>query len=407
MNQFRIVNQFRIQTLVFLAPVERVHFGIVEWFAGVAPVSCTGASDPANVALMSHEDFDRSRAGALARQVGVDFGAALTVALAYIGDRLGLFRLMAAAAPMTSAQMAEHASFSERYVREWAATMAAAGYLEYCSADATFRMSREQAMVLANEDNTFFTGGAFQYAVACYRQIGRLTEAFRNGGGVPFADFGPEIVEAIERLFHAGYEAWVADQWIPAAPDLKGKLEIGADVAEVGCGAGQCIVPVAVGYPHSRFTGYDIDATSIARARAKAASAGVGDRLVFEQLAAENIPAADRFDLVMAFNCIHDMANPRGALANIQRALKPGGVLMWSEADASDQLEENLTPLGRTIYGASTMHCMTVSLAQGGEGLGAVIGESLACELAREAGFAAFERLPIKNPFHQIFLARK
>jgi len=268
-------------------------------------------------------------------------------------------------------------------------------------------MSREQAMVLANEDNTFFTGGAFQYAVACYRQIGRLTEAFRNGGGVPFADFGPEIVEAIERLFHAGYEAWVADQWIPAAPDLKAKLEIGADVAEVGCGAGQCIVPVAVGYPHSRFTGYDIDATSIARARAKAASAGVGDQLVFEQLAAENIPTADRFDLVMAFNCIHDMANPRGALANIQRALKPGGVLMWSEADASDQLEENLTPIGRTIYGASTMHCMTVSLAQGGEGLGAVIGESLACELAREAGFAAFERLPIKNPFHQIFLARK
>jgi hypothetical protein len=203
------------------------------------------------------------------------------VALAYIGDRLGLFRLMAVGAPMTSAQMAEHAGISERYVREWAATMAAAGYLEYCSADATFRMSPEQAMVLAFEDTTFFTGGAFQYAVACYRQIGRLTEAFRNGGGVPFADFGPEIVEAIERLFHAGYEAWVADQWIPAAPDLKAKLDIGADVAEVGCGAGQCIVPVAAGYPHSRFTGYDVDATSIARARAKAASAGVGDRLVF------------------------------------------------------------------------------------------------------------------------------
>ena len=242
--------------------------------------------------------------------------------------------------------------------------------------------------MLANEDNTFFTVGAFQYAVACYSQIGRLIEAFRNGGRVPFADFGPEIVEAIERLFRTGYETWVADQWIPAAPDLKAKVEIGADVAEVGCGAGQCIVLVAAGYPHSRFTGYDIDATSRARARAKAASAGVGDRLVFEQLAAENIPAADRFDLVMAFNCIHDMANPRGALANIQRALKPGGVLMWSEADASDQLEENLTPVGRTMYGASTMHWMTLSLAQGGEGLGAV-------------------RLPIKNPFHQIFLARK
>jgi SAM-dependent methyltransferase len=356
---------------------------------------------------MAHEDFDRSRAAALARQVGVDFGAALTVALAYIGDRLGLFRLVASAAPMTSAQIAERTGISERYVREWAATMAAAGYLEYRSADATFRMSTEQAMVLAFEDNTFFTGGAFQYAVACYRQIGRLTEAFRNGGGVPFADFGPEIVEAIERLFHAGYESWVAHQWIPAAPNLKAKLEAGAEVAEVGCGAGQCIVPVATAYPNSRFSGYDVDATSIARARAKAATAGVADRLVFERIAAENIRAADRFDLVMAFNCIHDMANPRGALANIRRALKPGGVLMWSEAQASDRLEENLTPVGRTIYGASTMHCMTVSLAQCGEGLGAVIGEGLARELAREAGFASFERLPVKNPFHQVFLAGK
>ncbi len=356
---------------------------------------------------MAHEAFDRSRAAALARQVGADFGAALTVALAYIGDRLGLFRLLADGEPLTPAQIAGRAGLSERYVREWASTMAAAGYLDYRPADATFRMSREQAMVLAREDNTFFTGGAFQYAVACYRQIGKLTDAFRNGGGVPFTDFGPEIVEAIERLFHAGYEAWVADQWIPAVPNLKARLDAGADVAEVGCGAGQCIVPVAAAFPNSRFTGYDVDAASIARARAKAANAGVGDRLVLERMPAENIPAADRFDLVMAFNCIHDMANPRGALAGIRRALKPGGLLMWSEADASDRLEENLTPSGRTMYGASTMHCMTVSLAQGGEGLGAVIGEGLARELAREAGFAGFERLPVKNPFHQVFVARK
>jgi 2-polyprenyl-3-methyl-5-hydroxy-6-metoxy-1,4-benzoquinol methylase len=356
---------------------------------------------------MKQQDFDRSLAADLARKVGVDFGAALTVALAYIGDRLGLFRLLAAGTPMTSAQIAERAGLNERYVREWAATMAAAGYLEYRPADATFRMSVEQALVLAREDNTFFTGAAFQYAVACYRQIGPLTEAFRNGGGVAFADFGPEIAEAIERLFHAGYEAWVTGQWIPAVPELQAKLEAGAEVAEVGCGGGQCIVPVAAAYANSRFTGYDVDAGSIARARAKAASAGVDKRLGFEKIAAENIPDADRFDLVMAFNCIHDMANPRGALANIRRALKPGGALLWSEAEASDRLEENLTPGGRTMYAASTMHCMTVSLAQGGEGLGVVVGEGLARELAREAGFASFARLPVRNPYHQVFLARK
>jgi SAM-dependent methyltransferase len=356
---------------------------------------------------MDEENFDRSRAAALARQVGTDFGAALTVALAFIGDRLGLFQLLAAGERMTSAQMANRSGLNERYIREWAATMAAAGYLDYGPSDTTFHMTPEQAMVLAREDNTFFTAGAFQYAVACYRQIARLTDSFRNGGGVPFADFGPDIVEAIERLFHCGYEAWVAEEWIPALPALKARLEDGGEVAEVGCGAGQCIVPVAGVYPNSRFTGFDLDATSLARAREKAARAGLADRLTFEQVPAERIPNADRFDLVMAFNCIHDMANPRGALAGIRRALKPGGILLWSEADMSDRLEENLTPNGRTAYGASTMHCMTVSLAQGGEGLGVVIGKSLARALAMEAGFASFDLLPVKNPYHQVFVVRK
>ncbi len=170
---------------------------------------------------MEDAGFDRARAAALARQVGLDFGAALTVALAYVGDRLGLFRLMAAGEALTPRQIAQRAGLNERYIREWAATMAAAGYLDYRAADATFRMTREQAMVLNREDNTYFTGGAFQYAVACYRQIGGLMDAFRAGGGVPFSAFGPEIIEAIERLFHTGYEAWVADQWIPAAPEFR------------------------------------------------------------------------------------------------------------------------------------------------------------------------------------------
>lgn len=357
--------------------------------------------------LMENEEFDRTQATAMARQVGIDFGASLTVALAYIGDRLGVFKLMAAGEQMTSRQIADRTGLNERYIREWASTMTAAGYIEYRPSDGTFRMNREQAMVLTREDNTFFTGGAFQYAVACYRQIGKLMDAFRGGGGVPFVDFGPEIVEAIERLFHAGYEAWVAEQWLPAVPGLEAKLQFGIEVAEVGCGAGQCIVPVAAAYPKSRFTGYDIDAASIARARTKAARVGDANRLVFEEVAAESIPAVDRFDLVLAFNCIHDMAHPREALAGIRRALKPGGVFLWSEAEAADRLEENLTPAGRTMYGASTMHCLTVSLAHGGEGLGSVIGEKLARELAQEAGFSDFELLAVRNPYHQIFVIRK
>lgn len=355
----------------------------------------------------SAEKLDKDKLTGLARQVGVDFGAALAVALAFIGDRLGTFKAMADGTPRTSAELAAHTRLDERYIREWASTMAAAGYIDYDPSRATFRLSPEQAMVLANEDNTFFGAGAFQYAVACYRQIPKLSEAFKNGGGVPFSDYGLDIVQAIERLFQAGYEAWVASQWIPAVPDIQERLKAGGEAAEVGCGAGQCLIPVALAFPNSRFTGFDVDATSIARAREKAERTGASDRITFEQIAAESIPHRDRFDLVMAFNCIHDMAHPRRALAGIRNALKPGGVLLWSEADASDRLEDNLNPVGRTLYGASTMHCMTVSLAHEGDGLGVVVGENRAREMASEASYASFRRLPIDNPYHQIFELRK
>jgi 2-polyprenyl-3-methyl-5-hydroxy-6-metoxy-1,4-benzoquinol methylase len=351
--------------------------------------------------------FDRKKAAALARQVGVDFGAALTAALAYIGDRLGIFKAMAGGAPFTTRQLAERTGLNERYLREWSATMAAAGYIGYSPGDATFSMNPEQAAVLAREDTTYFTAGAFQYAVACYRQIPKLMEAFKNGGGVPFSDFGPDIVEAIERLFHVGYETWVAREWIPAVQDIHQRLLAGGDAAEVGCGAGQCLIPVAAAFPNSRFFGYDVDRTSVERARNKAAAAGLTGRVAVEQIAAEHVPSAERFDLVMAFNCIHDMAHPRAALKAIQRMLKPDGAFLWSEADVGARLEDNLGAVGRTLYGASTMHCMTVSLAQGGEGLGSAISAELAGNLAAEAGFASLERLPIKNPIHQIFLGRK
>ena len=350
---------------------------------------------------------DRKNAAALTRQVGVDFGAALAVALAYVGDRLGIFKAMADGAPRTSPQLAASTGLNERYLREWAATMAAAGYLDYHARDETFRLNPAQALVLAHEDNTFFMGGGFQYAVACFRQLPKLVDSFQHGGGVPFSDFGGDIVEAIERMFRAGYETWVAPEWIPAVPDIHQRLRDGGEAAEVGCGAGQCLIPVATAYPNSRFFGYDVDQLSIGRAREKAVRAGIANRVACERIAAEDLPFADRFDLVMAFNCIHDMAQPRSALAAIRRIVKPTGAFLWSEAQAGDRLEENLTPQGRTMYAASTMHCMTVSLAQGGEGLGVVIGEAKARRLAHEAGFTRFERLAVKNPVHQIFVLRR
>jgi 2-polyprenyl-3-methyl-5-hydroxy-6-metoxy-1,4-benzoquinol methylase len=348
---------------------------------------------------------DPKKTTALARQVGVDFGAALTVALAYIGDRLGIFRSMASGEPFTSQQLAERTGLNERYLREWASTMAAAGYLDYLAVDKTFRMNPEQSLVLTDQHSVFFSAGSFQYAVGCYTQISKLMNAFEQGGGVPFADFGSDLVEGIERLFQAGYETWVAREWIPAVPHLHEHLLRGMEVAEVGCGAGQCIVPLAEAYPHSRFFGYDIDPSSIERARNKASRAGIAGRVTFELVAAEALPV-NRFDLAMAFNCIHDMAHPKAALRGIRKALRSGGVMLWSEADASDRLEENIGVRGRTLYGASTMHCMTVSLASGGEGLGVVVGENRMREMALEAGFSSVARLSVKNPYHQILVLR-
>ena len=177
---------------------------------------------------------------------------------------------------------------------------------------------------------------------------------------------------------------------IPAVPDIHQRLLAGGEAAEVGCGAGQCIIPVAMAYPNSRFFGYDVDQASIDRARRKAAQAGVADRVTLERIGAEQLSLAARFDLVMAFNCIHDMAQPRGVLAAICRAVKPDGAALWSEAHAGDRMEENFTPQGRTMYASSTMHCMTVSLAQGGEGLGLVIGADRA---ARDGSRSRFHEI--------------
>lgn len=349
---------------------------------------------------------DMGKAVELTRRLTDDFGAAHAVALGYTGDRLGLFRALVEHGALTSGQLAARTGLNERYVREWAAAMVASAYIDYSPADATFHMTPEQAEVLVNR-SPLNVAGAFVYAIACIRQLPKLMDAFREGGGVAFAEFGPEIVEAIERLFAPGYELFVANNWTPAIPELHYKLRLGAEVAEVGCGAGQALLPVALAFSKSRFTGYEIDETSIKRALEKTAEAGLSQRVSFQRVPAEEILDEGSYDLIMAFNCIHDMSNPRGALKGMRRALKPDGFAPWTEARVSDRLEENLNPLGRLLYGTSTMHCMTVSLADGGEGIGNVVGPEAARALANEAGFSSFEVLEVNNPYHRLFVLRK
>jgi SAM-dependent methyltransferase len=355
---------------------------------------------------MHGAQFDEDAARRLQLQLAADFAGTMTSALAYIGDRLGLFRTLADGKARSSQQLADECGLVERYVREWASALVASEYLTYDAQNERFRMTPAEAAVLTDETNAMYFGGSFLYAQACMRQVAPLMDAFRNGGGVSFAAFGPEISEAIQKLYANGYRDAVAGSWIPALPELEKRLEAGARVADVGCGGGRALLAVASRYPASRYMGFDLDPTSLDRAHSSAVVMGVSDRVTFELRRAEELPAEPGFDLVMAFNCVHDMAQPLAALRGIRRALVHDGWFLWSEAPVSDRLEENTGLSSRLAYGASCMHCMTVSLADGGVGLGVVVGAQAVRRMAEEAGFSSCGALPVEHPQHRVYVLR-
>jgi SAM-dependent methyltransferase len=352
------------------------------------------------------EPFDVDAATRLQLQLGADFAGAMTTALAYIGDRLGLFRILSDGKPRTSRQLADECGLAERYVREWASALVASEYLTYDPQAGTFRMTAEQSAVLADIESPLYFGGSYLYAQACMRQVGPLMDAFRTGGGVSFAEFGPEISEAIEKLYANGYRDAIASAWIPALPELEERLQSGARVADIGCGGGRALLAVASRYASCHCVGYDLDATSIERARTTARAMAVDDRVVFERRAAEELAPDAGFDLIMAFNCVHDMAQPAAALRGVRRALRDDGWFLWSEAPVSDLLEENTGLFSRLVYAASCMHCMTVSLAGGGVGLGVVVGPEMVRKMAAEAGFGSCDVLPVEHPQHRVYVLR-
>lgn len=349
--------------------------------------------------------MDMNKVHEQALRVVGDMGGAFVMGLGYIGDRLGLFKALASAGPSTSAELASAANLNERYVREWLRAMVAAEYIDYDEASQRYRMTDEQAFVLANEDSPIFVGGAFHFTTPSLYNVPKIMQAFRTGGGIAYSEIGEEIPEAIERLFRPGYVNFLASEWLPTVPGLKAKLDEGASIADVGCGCGQSTVAMAGAFPKSRVMGLDFHAPSIARARKLAASKGLGN-VDFVEAAADNLPRDRKFDLICSFDCIHDMVDPLAALRAIRRALAPAGVYVWSEPNASANAHENRNPFGKAFHALSPFHCMTVSLAFNGDGLGTVIGEQGARSLAQDAGFSAFERLPIQNPFNQFFALR-
>jgi 2-polyprenyl-3-methyl-5-hydroxy-6-metoxy-1,4-benzoquinol methylase len=343
----------------------------------------------------------------LAFRVVGDVGGAYTAALGYIGDRLGLYKAMAGAGALSSDELAAKTSLNERYVREWAKAMVAAEYIDYEAATKKFVMTDEQAFVLTNEDSPLFVGGGLQFAAPTIYNVPKIMDAFKNGGGVKYSELGDEIPGAIEQFFRPSYLNFLTQDWLAKVPGLVEKLERGARIADVGCGCGQSAVIMAEAFPNSEIVGIDVDAASIESGRRLAGKKGVGN-VEFVCASAEEVAASgEKYDLICSLDCIHDMADPLSALKAIRESLKEDGVYVWSEPNGSDNPLENRNPVGKTFAAASPLHCLTVSLAHDGEGLGTLIGEKGAREIAEEAGFSGFERLPVEHPFIQVFALRK
>lgn len=338
------------------------------------------------------------------RLVG-DVGAAVSGALVVLGDDLGLFKALADGEPRDVARLAKETGLKERYLREWLSAMAAADYITYDDGTDRFHLTPEQAMVFAQEDSPAFFAGAFQVTQSMWMDEPKIAEAFRSGRGVGWHEHSVCLFRGTERFFRPGYNTHLVSSWIPALNGVEAKLKLGAKVADVGCGHGASTILMAQAYPASRFFGFDYHAPSIEKARAAAEEAGVGDRVTFRQATAAEFPPQG-YDMVAMFDCLHDMGDPVGAGRHVKETLGPGGTWLIVEPFAHDNLKDNLNPVGRVYYGASTMICTPASLSQEvGLGLGAQAGEMRLRKVALDAGFSHFRRAT-ETPFNMVFEAR-
>ena len=353
--------------------------------------------------MTTQQTIDQAKADAFVGKVLADTAALAVTVMSSIGDRLGLFKILAQQGPATSEELAECAHVNKRYAREWLSAMASAGYLEYDPATRRFTLPPEHIPVLAQEGGPVFFGGVQEEIVGLAGPVNQLMQAFCSGGGVPMEAYDPSAWEGIARFTSSWFENLLVPVWLPAMPDVLAKLERGAQVADVGCGQGKALIKLAQTYPQSHYMGYDNFAPFIQQAKANAQAAGVADRVRFEHRdVSAGLP--EQYDVITTFDVVHDAVNPRGLLQAIRNALRPGGRYVCLEINCSDKLEENIGLLGAFFYSCSVLYCMTTSLAHHGEGLGtAGIPESKMRELCTEAGFSNVRRVPMENPFNILY----
>jgi SAM-dependent methyltransferase len=356
--------------------------------------------------MTSQPVLDQAKMEAFVHKVLGDTSATLTTILAVLGDRLGLFKDLAAHGPATSDELASRLGMHERYAREWLGGMASAGYLEYEPATRRFTLPPEHAPALAQEGGPVFFGGIYQELPAVTGVLDQLTVAFRAGGGVPQSAYSDQMWDGLERFTSIWFENLLTQQWLPAMPDVQAKLERGAQVADVGCGRGRALIKLAQTFPNSRYMGYDVFGPTIERATANARAAGVADRVRFAQRdVSKGLP--EPYDVITTFDVVHDAVDPVGLLWTIRQGLRTDGIYVCLDINCSEKLEDNRGPLGALLYGFSVLYCMTTSLAGGGMGLGTLgFHEAKVRELCAEAGFSQVRRVPFDNPFNTLYEIR-
>jgi 2-polyprenyl-3-methyl-5-hydroxy-6-metoxy-1,4-benzoquinol methylase len=331
-----------------------------------------------------------------------DLSAAVTCILCAVGDRLHLFEALALG-PATSAELAERANVDERYAREWLRALTAASYLTYDDATGRFELPPALVPLLAVPGQPMYLGGGYQQLPGLVGPFDAVVRAFREGGGVSGEAYGEHLWEGMERTSAGWFDTLLPGPWLAALPDLRASLEEGAAVADVGCGRGRALISLARAFPRSRFVGYDAFEPALDAARRNAESAGVADRVRFEQRdVSSGLP--DRYDLVTTFDVLHDVAEPVRVLEALRAALEPDGTYLLLELRAGETIEENMGPVGAMLYATSVLFCLPTSLADGAPGYGTLgLPESKVRELCLAAGFAAVRRLPIENPFNVLY----
>jgi SAM-dependent methyltransferase len=350
--------------------------------------------------------IDQQKLDALAGRLFGDLSAGYGGVMVSLGDKLGLYKAMMGAGPLSSQEVARRSGCAERYVREWLNAQVAGGYIDYHAASGTYELTPEQAAIVADDTSPVFLPHAWQCVASMWADEEKALKAFKTGKGVSWGEHDERLFCGVAAFYRNAYGASLVQEWLPALDGVTAKLEKGARVADVGCGHGHSTILMAKAYPKSRFWGFDVHDGSIAAARRHAQEAGVADRVIFEVAKADGYVKQD-YDLICFFDCLHDMGRPVDAVKHAAAALAKDGSLMLVEPFANDRVEDNINPVGRLYYAASTTMCCAHAISeQGTHALGAQAGPSQLNEILRLGGFGKV-RTAKQSPFNLVLDARR